>query len=785
MASEAEQSDYFEDALSNFAETPGEDEMDAALEARMAGDARLESGVPATQRHDDMGFIQFSGITRPDLADDDSPREDEVPHEDEAPHSDLDPTHPVSFYEPGVADVDAKMAPGGAEGGTGLDDHILPVRQEPAPPTDAAANSPSAEALKHIIEELTGPAETAAEAPQEEKAAAESVPAHTTEREEPKPVTGETVAEDIPRLPDASDIDALPLEEQDPIDLFASALAQEPNDVGAAPPTPVPDSEDTVNTALKARMAPQLSEAEQLLAALDATPQAEASLPSQETAETDTPAAAPAPAAAPVNDSDAWGEDVAIAPAKPEPVSTPLTHPSEDTTPPRQEFAGEAQITDATETAPEPVVAETPTSSIPSDTPETVATEETASPRAPEVHAPAEPVWQPEPVPASVLSGEDAAPETSGNQPLTEPRGTIQYSYSAAPSRRRSSRGGHHRRKAIRAAVMMAVAGALCLSAAAVVYYVVLPQMGPPEDAYERAVASWDAGDYASAASYFALFARRHPDHPNRAEAQFRAALAKQNAARTPVALQNRDTRDQLNQDAYDLFSAFVDDNPGHRKIPRAENLMGVLLVELEDYAGAISHLRDPARRVEDPDAALAGLRTLADAYSKLGQVEDAESTYLQAAVLPGNYTRDVDYVALGDLFSRRAEVETEAPLKDTYLQKAQEYWTLALALPAADPRAKKEVQTKLSLVEAVREQEEAITAEEVSEPLPAQETSLEPMAPEATAVVEVTDLAAPADTMEDAGETTTVDEVAAPVEETPVQEPAPMEEAAFLEGTT
>lgn len=669
MASEAERNEYFDEELESLAQGPDADDLHAALEARMQADDRLESGVPADMRHDDIGFIQFSGITRPNLAEEPpTPAEHDV-------DLDLDPSMPVSFYEPGVADVDASMAPAGAEDGPRESDIILPLRPTTPskPQTPDEDDPPSAAALKDLIAELSG-GELALE------------DLEITENDDPGEDVGAVSKEEVDS-PVAEDPEPEESTESlDTLDIFASALAQPPNvppprqeepeetipdespDEFDAPPTPIPA--EAMNSALKARMAPRLNEAEELMAALDAAP---------------------------------------------------------ENAPPAEDSFGENEL------------------------------EETS--------------WTPAAVSPSVLLDEPYDGVDDDPEPVEKTKNTYRLptrDRGDVLSGRRSSRGGRKRRRAIRAVAILSTLGLGIVSFGALVYLFVLPMLDPPDDAFARAMNSWNAQNYLAASNEFALFARRSPENPNRAEAQFRAALAKQTAAQT----HNRDERDKLNREALAMFESYIADNPVHRKVARAESLCGILLFELGDYEGAITRLRNARRQVSDPDAALASLRTLAAAYSKLGQVDDAESTYLQAAVLPGNYTRDVDYLALGDLFSRHAEMATDPGEREANQQKAAEYWTLTLSLASADPKAKKEVQAKLNMIDALRQPDNAEVA------VTASSTEVVTGANEVT-VVEIIDhdpVNEPPMPSPDPGVTESTDAAA---------EPDPMEEAAFLEGNS
>ena len=104
------------------------------------GDPRLASGVPRDQRVSDIEFIQMSGLVRP------SPP---------TARDDLDPFRPVSFFEKGVADVDADMAPGVLEDRATANQEIGPIQR-----TQTAMSH-----LRDIIADLTKDSPTAAPDP--------------------------------------------------------------------------------------------------------------------------------------------------------------------------------------------------------------------------------------------------------------------------------------------------------------------------------------------------------------------------------------------------------------------------------------------------------------------------------------------------------------------------------------------------------------------------------------------------------------------------------------------
>ncbi|MCC6154042.1 MAG: LysM peptidoglycan-binding domain-containing protein [Candidatus Hydrogenedentes bacterium] len=112
------------------------DDIEKKLGEGLGDDPRLSSGVPQDQRGSDIEFIQMSGLVRPSIP----PVEALPPAPD-----DLDSTRPVSFFEKGIADVDADMVPGSVEDRSVANQEIRPVPQ---------AQSPMSH-LRDIIADLT------------------------------------------------------------------------------------------------------------------------------------------------------------------------------------------------------------------------------------------------------------------------------------------------------------------------------------------------------------------------------------------------------------------------------------------------------------------------------------------------------------------------------------------------------------------------------------------------------------------------------------------------------
>jgi tetratricopeptide (TPR) repeat protein len=137
---------------------------------------------------------------------------------------------------------------------------------------------------------------------------------------------------------------------------------------------------------------------------------------------------------------------------------------------------------------------------------------------------------------------------------------------------------------------------------------------------------------------------------------------------------------------ALSLFKKFTEDYPQHPKRARALSIIGRLHFELQDFEQAIVVLRDQVKPADDPAAALSMLRYLARAYSMTGNYEQAETSYLQAATLPGNYNAEADYLELGDLFRQRAGLTKEPADREPLEAMAMSYWRRALQVPGLAP---------------------------------------------------------------------------------------------------
>ena len=120
------------------------EDIDNSFLLAMEDDERLRSGVPEQQRATDLDFIQMTGLTRR------SPEED-IAASPKATPAGQTVVSGLSFFEKGVADVDAEMAPPGLEQAADLNQDIVPESLDADRPIPAV---PSIAGLREVIEEL-------------------------------------------------------------------------------------------------------------------------------------------------------------------------------------------------------------------------------------------------------------------------------------------------------------------------------------------------------------------------------------------------------------------------------------------------------------------------------------------------------------------------------------------------------------------------------------------------------------------------------------------------------
>lgn len=231
----------------------------------LENDPRLASGIPPSQRGTDIEFIQMSGLVRGPV--------ETKPLVPPSP-GDLDASKPVSFFEKGVADVDAEMAPGSVE-----DHEVAHLEIQPAASMNGAMRH-----LRTIIDDLTRDApaiQTDPELMASLDAATEPLRPAISSDAAPGTVTATPVHEDETRTSvDADHVrpaPETPVEVDDAAPAYAVSQAAEPS-----PPDAVHRDTDTGPTTRPGDDTPgesarppepirisTLAEAGQLLGALD------------------------------------------------------------------------------------------------------------------------------------------------------------------------------------------------------------------------------------------------------------------------------------------------------------------------------------------------------------------------------------------------------------------------------------------------------------------------------------------------------------------------------------
>jgi tetratricopeptide (TPR) repeat protein len=302
-------------------------------------------------------------------------------------------------------------------------------------------------------------------------------------------------------------------------------------------------------------------------------------------------------------------------------------------------------------------------------------------------------------------SGEHQAPPSSeGPEPsllptysVTHPApvdldADLAYDYGAAPTRRRSRRHSRAARRGRKLAKLLL--GLIVVTAAAVAayVYVVAPAVEQAEDLEAKASRLMSEAKYTEASQVFdRLASHRRTDPVGGPAAQFQAAYAL-----TLGPPQSTDEMRECYAEALSKFEAFSEANPHHPKRTRALALMGRLHYERGEFDEAIAILRDRVSPEDDLHAALTIYRYLGRSYSMKADYEAAESAYLQAATLPGNYSVDDDYYALGDMYNTRASLAAEPTDQEAFEKTAADYWRRAVQVPGIEPGQKAILQERL-----------------------------------------------------------------------------------------
>lgn len=641
------------------------DAIEAAIQAGLDADGRLESGVPEdAASDDDLAFITMSGLARPG---DIEETEAGNAAEDEAPGTPAgeDPEAPLSFYEPGVADVDPEMGPGRYE-----DNRPLPLES-------AGRESRSAAAFKELIAELRADAADDAEEP------AEAMPPPTAGAMETPPESPrdmETVPEPEPEPPaPALDEEAPHAEEAAPEAPYNATFSAD--DEGQ----PLIDSADAFGeTADASGGTPQrgmnpisrrLAEAEQLLHALEQQPR---STPAPE----ETP---PAPEPEPAPEA----VEVPFQPAGlgPLPEAEAVPDTLDDARAPKAAAPGKSE---AQSPAPPPAV-EPPAEAAPTEA-------ATAPPETPRQSAP----------PANNPPAEAApTPEEGGDAhpvwlPASEPplQDVDEEAEEAALHRDHMVFSRRRYRRSRKRLLRLAALALIPVLGFAGGYVYLRPLLKPvlrPEAIETIAHRHFAGGAYAEAAEAFGRYAERLAAGQERAAALFLAGVSAQLAL---DGAEDQDALQRLGAEARERYAAFLREYPGHDRAARARTLSGILAYRIGDTAEAIETLRDPMQQLNDPAAALPVTRVLARAYARDGDHENAVSMYLQAASMPRNYTPEVDYFELGGLFERWANQADDPAERVAHQERAVQYWTDAMRVPGVDPVLRERIRVQRDWLE-------------------------------------------------------------------------------------
>lgn len=748
--------------------------IDGSLFNGMPVDDRYESGVPETQRGNSLDFIQMTGLTRPPLR--------QALHNIEgalaqAPiYDDLNPQGPLSFYEKGVSDVDDTLGGDLLLGGLRditLDADLIPNRNAEPLVVDGGT-SRSAQAFRDIVAGLQhvdeSPEITPATADEESDSGAE----HLTEPDDYQGSASGALLALVEELESVMGVEAdeeaepeapaeVPGETDDevagPVEENSDAALEEstPTSVLSAPAAEIDDDDfDALLASLSGRAAEADPVGDEAPEADDALEEIEAPIEPEAAAQDDEELVAGS------GISDDWdalldamtvrGSEAAPVPASaqtsvpvPTPAPVPMAPPAVTRTSQASGALAEAeQLMQALEKRPPSISADLP---VP-------AAAQAPNVQAPSAERPLEPVAMEDlrhgntvtPPTALDLRMRGRAENTPDfDQALTIPASTdvdtaINYDYSAVPSRRRSrrhSRVARKSKKIVKAVFFLILFGGL---AATLWTFIIGPMMLQDEDLTVRAEREMSQQNYSAASlTYLQLASRMAPGERGRSDAEFRAAHA---LTLGPAA--SWDETRQRYERALTLFKKFSEDYPQHPKRTRALSIIGRLHYELKDFEQAIAVLRDQVKPADDPAASLSMLRYLARSYSMTGSYDQAETSYLQSATLPGNYSAELDYLELGDLFRRRAEAARDGAEQENLKEMAMSYWRRAMQVPGIAPGDRSNLEERLQWL-SFSEQSGASATEGTAAPgtdIPAPEAAaapalVAPVEPEAVVPVE------------------------------------------------
>ncbi len=622
------------------------EDLEGALMERVEDDARLGSGVSEDFRGSSLDFIQMSGLTMPAPVDEAEPSA--------PPPSDMDPNVPVSFYEKGVNDVDSTLDPLAMEISPGADDVVVtPNVSEPA------AQSSAITSLKEIIADLSDESSddesSIAETEGDTAEIVEELNIDAVIAEAAEEVSEEVVEEAEPEL-DEIDAEAQTPEPHDDaevaapeemIDVEASVSEHVEPDAELMPDPVVDTSEETELVQEAADVAPEIEESQ--------SPEIEVE------------------------------EEIAV--AEPDPDPEPDTEavtevsPEPDTTELEAEPVPVEEVPDVV-----PVQAE----SEPIPTVDLSEAENLLQRLEAQLDAP--PAEKAKDIALDDLFEMPELPEAVGQYSDADETDMSVYNQPQSPGGRRS--GSRRRRSIQRRVIRLALYVALLTGLAiggrqAYLFYQV--ETATEQDIYNAAVLDGKNGRFLEASLGFENFSKRCPASPLRAEADFMAAHILDSVPPTdPDAV-------DIYTNAIMLYEHYGAQHPDHAKYHRAKTLMGMVYFRAGQYRESIKILENPERRKLDPDAYLPSMRTLARAYSALGEIENARSAYLRATSLEGNFSPDVDYLELAALYQSLSNTAESDADRRIYLQLSIEQWDRVLRLPGV-------LQSKKRTIKAMRD---------------------------------------------------------------------------------
>ena len=276
-------------------------------------------------------------------------------------------------------------------------------------------------------------------------------------------------------------------------------------------------------------------------------------------------------------------------------------------------------------------------------------------------------------------------PEQDESETINEEAGTT--------PRRRSHRHRGWKRRMVRRLVLL-VSLCLIITGGAIVYITVIaPSLSQPEDLRDLAASHIASRQFTEASEAYVKLANKYPESSQkRGEALFNAAQVLYRSPQT-----NGPSGEVRYEQILNYLRAFTKEQPNHAKRTRANLLIGVALFKTGAYDEAVAILKIAANEQSDSIATLPILRSLARAYTQTEEYEQAESTYLQAVALKGNYSLDVDYYELGQIYTTQARTAGSENTEAQLLKTAEAYWTKAMQVPSIDPARREDIRREIT----------------------------------------------------------------------------------------